>query len=231
MSRFGSITLAAALALAACGSDAAVDASKDTAAEDTATTAVPTTEAPATTVEETTTTTAAPTTTTTEATTTTTAAPVIDAPAGSVPFVAPAGEYTLQIGSDWVDATADLGGITGWFTGESTVDFAENVNILTDTIPTGTPLQVVLSASADQIAAEFDGFNLLVSEVLERPGQEDVGVLEYTAFQGAVQVRFVQVFGIWNDTLVVFTGSTDGGSGDEGADRLRPYALTLAPVG
>ena len=220
-----------ALVLAACGSDATIDAAKDTVPESSETTEAPTTVAPATTpttAEEPTTTTAAETTTTTEAPTTTAA--VVEGPAGSVAFVGVDGDYTVQIGSDWADATAELGGTTGWFTGETSADFAENVNILTDAIPSSTPLDVILTASAGEIESQFEGFNLLVSEVITRPGQPDLGLLEYSALQGTVEVRFVQVFGIWNDTLVVFTGSTDGRDGNEGADRLRPYALTLAPT-
>jgi len=230
MSRFASITMAGALALAACGSEATIDAAKDTVPESSETTESSSTVAPATTpttAEEPTTTTAAET-TTTEASTTTAA--VVEGPAGSVAFIGVDGDYTVRIGSDWVDATTELGGVTGWFTGETSADFAENVNILTSTMPSSTPLDVILTASTGEIESQFEGFDLLASDVITRPGQPDLGLLEYSALQGTVEVRFVQVFGIWDDTLVVFTGSTDGRDGNEGADRLRPYALTLAPT-
>lgn len=213
--------------LAACGSDEAIDASKGTVGGDDATTTVAP-EVTETTAEETTTTEAETTTTVEE--TTTTAAPVIAGPADGVPFTGPDADYSILISPDWIDASDEFPpGIAGWFTGQDSDDFAENVNILTDTIPDSTPLDAILDASVTQIEGQFAGFSLINSEVVTRPGQTDLGVLEYTAEQEGVEIRFLQIFGVWNDTLVVFTGSTDASFGTAGVDRMRPYALTLAP--
>lgn len=120
-------------------------------------------------------------------------------------------------------------GVAGWFTGQDTEQFAENVNIVTDSIASSTAMGDLLDVSQAQIAGQFPSFNLISSEVVTRTGQPDLGVLEYTAVQQTTEIRFVQVFGVWNGALVVVTGSTDARLGSEGVERLRPYVLTLAP--
>lgn len=233
LNRFVVVAACAALLISACGSDGAVQAAKGTIANDVASTEAAaattvTTESPAETEPPPT---AAPT-TTTEAPTTTVAAPAVAGPADGVPFVGVDGFYTLLIGPTWADGAADFpAGTQGWFTGQETVDFAENVNVLTEPVPSFTPLSAILDASVGQIEAQFEGFTLIRSEVVAGATHPELGLLEYSAVQDGIEIRFVQVFGVWNDNLVVFTGSTDGRSGEEGADRLRPYALTLAPTG
>lgn len=223
------MAIAACLLLAACGSDAAVDAAKGTVVNGNTTTVAPATTA----VEATSTTpTVEETTTTVEETTTTAAAPVVAGPADGVVFTDPEGAYTMQISPSWIDASDEFpGDIEGWFTGEESADFAENVNVLTDSIPSSTPLAAILEASIGELEGQFPSFALIRSELVAGTSHPELGLLEYSAVQQGLDLRFIQVFGVWNDTLVVFTGSTDGRLGEEGANRLRPYALTLAPAG
>lgn len=227
--RFVPVAMATALLVAACGSEAPAEGAKGVIADDaTTTTAAPaTTAAP---VEETTTTAEA--TTTTVAETTTTAAPVISGPADGVLYTNTDGLYVLQVSPAWTEASDQFpNGIDGWFTGEESPDFAENVNIVTQTIPTATPLQDILDGSITQLESQFEAFVLIRSEVVPGSNHPELGLIEYTAVQAGLDIQFVQVFGIWNDTLVVVTGSTDGRLGSEGADRIRPYALSVAPAG
>lgn len=227
-----SIAFATALAAASCGSDDPADAAKGTVAdasttsaaidEAASTTAPPTTESP---------TTESTTTTVQETTTTAAASPAVAGPQDGVLFVEPDQGYSLLIGPEWT-ADGSLGSAFQlWFTGVETPGFAENVNILTEAVPTSTPIEGVLEASQGQIEAQFENFSLIRSEVVVGQNHPELGLLEYTATSSGLDGRFIQIFGIWDNTLVVLTGSTDASLGSEGIERLEPYALTLAPAG
>lgn len=235
-SRLGPIVLAGSLLFAACGGgDDTDDAASDV--EATSTTVAPDDTA----AEDTTTTTAAETTTTEEVTTTAapedteapeeTAPPAtLTGPADGVLFTDADGRYSLLIAPGWVDGSGAFpDGIQGWFTGNETADFAENVNIVTNSVPSSTPVDLVVSASVETLEATFTDFVLLDSGVLPGTNHPELGYLEYTAVQNGVTVRFLQTFGLWNDTLVVFTGSTSADGGEAALDALLDYALTLAP--
>ncbi len=211
--------------LAACGGSDADDASKDVG---------DTTEESSTSTDEaeTTTTTAAETTTTTAAETTTTvveAAP-FSGPADGVLFTDGGGLYSMLTGPGWVDASDVFpDGVQGWFTGNETAAFAENINIVTNSIPSGTPLDLAIEASIEQLGATFDNFTLIESGVVPGTNHPELGFLEYTADQAGVTIRFMQTFGLWDGTLVVFTAPTDAENGEAAIDALVPYGLTIAP--
>jgi len=224
--------MGASLLLAACGSGSDGDnSSKDIGATDTSeATDASVAEESTSTVAEETTTTEAPTTTVAESTTTVAEVATIDGPADGVLFTEASGLYSMLIGPGWTDGgSAFPDGIQGWFTGNETPSFAENVNIVTNTVPSSTPLDLAITASIEQLGQTFTGFALIDSGVVPGTNHPELGFLEYTAEQQGSTIRFVQTFGLWDDTLVVFTGSTDAEGGEAAVDALLPYALTIAP--
>lgn len=227
--RFVSVALAGSLLFAACsGSDGDDDSAKDIG--DTDTTAAAAEDTTTTTAAETTTT-VEETTTTVEETTTTVAEPAtLQGPADGVLFTDLDGQYSLLIGPGWIDGSDTFpNGIQGWFTGNQTAAFGENVNIVTNGVPSSTPLDLAITASIDQLEATFEGFTLIDSGVIPGLNHPELGYLEYTAIQAGTSIRFVQTFGLWDDTLVVFTGSTDAEGGEAAVDVLLEYAVTIAP--
>ncbi len=227
--RLTAVLATGALLLAACGGGSDDDASKDLG--DTADEQVETTQAEATTtVEETTTTEAETTTTVAETTTTVAEAPTLTGPADGVVFTDASQTYSMLISPAWQDASDVFpDGVQGWFTGNETDAFAENINIVTNDVPTGTPLDLAIDASVDQLSATFDNFSLIDSGVIPGTNHPELGFLEYTADQAGVTIRFAQTFGLWDGTLVVFTASTDAEGGEASIDAVLPYGLTIAP--
>lgn len=227
--RFAPLALVAGLLLAACGGGDD-DSSKDVAPSESS--AAEAADSTTTTAAEETTTTLAETTTTAAEETTTTAAEVtsLAGPADGVLFTDAGGLYSMLIAPSWTDGSEFFpDGIQGWFTGNETADFAENVNIVTSSVPSTTPIDLAISASIDQLDALFEGFTLIDSGVIPGLNHPELGFLEYTAIQDGVTVRFVQTFGLWDDNLVVFTGSTDGAGGDAATAALLDYGVTIAP--
>ncbi len=216
--------------LAACGgSDADADASKDVG-DTTEESSASTDDAETTTTAGETTTTEAETATTAETTTTVAEAPTFSGPADGVIYTDGSSLYSLLTGPGWVDASDVFpDGVQGWFTGNETAAFSENINIVTNSVPSGTPLDLAIDASVEQLGATFDNFTLIESGVVPGTNHPELGFLEYTADQAGVTIRFMQTFGLWNDTLVVFTASTDAEGGEAAIDALLPYGLTIAP--
>lgn len=197
--------------------------SSTTTAAETTTTAPPSTEAEPTTS-------AAPETTVEPSTTL--GLPAVDGPADGVPYVDAEGVYSLLIGPDWVVDDQSLPGTFDlWFTGVETPGFAENVNVLSESLPGVVSVSEILAASESQIAAQFANFELERSEVVVGENYPELGVLEYTGTASGVDGRFLQVFGLWDGRMVIVTVSTDASLGREGIERLEPYALTVAPAG
>lgn len=227
--RFSAALFSGVLLLAACGgSDADDDASKDVG--DTTAEESTTTEGDTASTAETTTTEAETTTTAAETTTTAAETPTLSGPADSVLFTDADALYSMFIAPGWTDGSNVFpDGIQGWFTGNETAAFAENINIVTNSVPSGTPLDLAIDASIEQLGATFENFVLIDSGVVAGTNHPELGFLEYTADQQGASIRFMQTFGLWNDTLVVFTASTDSEGGEAAIDALLPYALTIAP--
>jgi hypothetical protein len=238
--------LVGAVLVSACGggdaddaSNEATDATATDASAPEATTATTvqstTTAAETTTTTEETTTTVETTTTTVEATTTTVVATpatpaTLAGPADGVLFTDTGLQYSLLIAPGWSDGSEFFpDGVQGWYTGNETDAFSENVNIVTNAVPSGTPLDLAVTASIETLEGTFTGFALIESGVVPGTNHPELGLLEYTAEQGGITIRFLQTFGLWNDRLVVFTGSTDAEGGEEALDALLDYALTIAP--
>jgi hypothetical protein len=164
-----------------------------------------------------------------QAVTTTTDAPADTVPEpGGEPFSDPDGSYEIEIDPEWErdDARADPG-IEFWLVAKEFDGFFPNVNLLTQTVPSGLGLEEYVDLSIDGIDDYIDEADVIDERTVEGADGQELALLEYTGEVEGLPLHFLQLVTVDGDEAVVATYTAPDRRFDELRPDIEPYLYTL----
>jgi hypothetical protein len=154
---------------------------------------------------------------------------VPDEPTDGVPFTDPEGDYSMQVGPDWVQSeVTPVAGVEVWSIGTPEDGFAPNVNVLTQ--PTGgVSIEDFLEISLEGPTAVP---NASASGIVEGPLGQELAVIEYATdpVAGAPSLRLLAVATMSGDDALLATFTAPDDRFDELLPDVEPYLFTLEPA-
>jgi hypothetical protein len=150
-------------------------------------------------------------------------------------FRDPQGTYTLQIDPHWrATHNAASPDVESWFTGTGTVDFQDNVNILSQRVAE-VDLDQYMQLVIDEAQKSVDKYalkefrvvttNPLTGTTSKTPTQ--LGVIAYTGNRGGKSFGFFFVASIEHGDAVLATLTTAQDRFDKVRAKVEPYLMTL----
>ncbi len=134
-------------------------------------------------------------------------------------FRDPAGKYSIEVPSHWTSAQESP---KAWFLNDDRDAFRENVNILTETIPSNMSLETYVNLSISKAPASIRQFNIEERETFTLNSGTEAYRLVYTGSPTSVSAdlnfRFLAVVAVEDGTAVTLTMTAPLDAWDETID-------------
>jgi hypothetical protein len=150
-------------------------------------------------------------------------------------FRDPQGTYTLEIDPRWrATHSAARPDVESWFTGTGTLDFRDNINILSQSAG-GVDLNQYMQLVVDQAEKSVENyalkeFRLVTADTLSGTTSKtptQLGVFAYTGKRGDKRFGFFFVASVAHGDAVLATLTTAQDRFDEVRTKVEPYLMTL----
>jgi Protein of unknown function (DUF2510) len=147
-------------------------------------------------------------------------------------FEDPGGVFRLRIGPTWEPIPNAGDRVSGWFVGPAVGGLRENVNVVTETLPSSDiTIEVYLDAAIDQLGDSQPGLDVVERRTLPLASGAPGGRVEYEGAINNVPVHIVQVVAISRTTAVVATFTASPDRFAELVADVEPLMLSLEVLG
>lgn len=152
----------------------------------------------------------------------------VSLPAGSEEFTDLEGQWVMSIDPSWSASHGTVqDGVELWFLPDSSTNFADNINVLTQRNMLSVGIERYLDISVSSAESVFDDFVLLDDRFRTGSHGQQQGVLEYTATLEGMNLHFYQVLVLDDDLAVVVTMATPINRFEDRRDEVADHLRTL----
>lgn len=159
--------------------------------------------------------------------TTTSSTPVDDGsgPAGSRRYTDPGGAYSLSIDPNWTEGTSSP---KLWFVADVQNGFRENVNVITENLPSKASLDEYVQASLKSAPGLITDFTVISNERIVLANGTEAKRLVYSgAVGGSPTFRFLAIVAVSDTRAATLTFTALPDRFDGSLAKVEPYARTL----
>lgn len=136
-----------------------------------------------------------------EATTTSAASTTTTPAVSGTAFTDPAGKYTITIDPEWTAGTTDAPKL--WYLPQGTTEFGDNVNVVTENIPSGIDIDEYVEAALKNAPGAIGDFTLKSQERLTLPSGQPGARLRFSGSVAGRGMEFLQVVALADGSHVV----------------------------
>lgn len=149
------------------------------------------------------------------------------APPDAKTFTDPAGAYEIGVADSWKET--EFRQLNAWIVGKAADGFAPNVNVVTETFPSGIALDDYLKASVDKAPQQIQEFDLESSETITLASGAQGGRLVYRGRSGtSPTLKFLAIVAFRDGRAAVATFTSLPDRFDALAAETEPYLRTLS---
>jgi hypothetical protein len=153
------------------------------------------------------------------------AGPPAEVPAEGVDFVESTGAYSLRVGTAW-DAVDIPRGI-GWYTGDGTRRFRDNVTVLIEDLAHPLPLDEYVRLSVAAVERTGLRYDEVVRRAVVLPDGNDATLIDYRSEQGGFSLGHRVVIAVRGRVAVSVTFTTEADRFDGAVRSVGPYLTSV----